>query len=192
MSVEMEDGQKRLVTVKDESGDEAVGLQLEKCPNSLSVLSPDSAILVRNVENVKIETLSSEDSVLVEPSVLNETETITPSSDLESSPVSGDLLSESTVLRSAVGLLQQPVVLPCVLTHVQGATNILSGELPDQDPRGALLREDREDLAACVVVSSFCPLATAVKPWVIQSFLTFDPMDRTLKCDHSLERDRDR
>ena len=23
-----------------------------------------------------------------------------------------------------------------------------------------------------------------VKPWVIQSFLTFDSMDRTLRCDH--------
>ena len=28
---------------------------------------------------------------------------------------------------------------------------------------------------------------TGVKPWVIQSFLTFDSMDRTLNCDHSLE-----
>ena len=31
------------------------------------------------------------------------------------------------------------------------------------------------------------PLTPRVKPWVIQSFLTFDYMDRTLKCDHSLE-----
>ena len=31
------------------------------------------------------------------------------------------------------------------------------------------------------------PLTPRVKPWVIQSFLTFDSMDRTLKCDHSLE-----
>ena len=30
-------------------------------------------------------------------------------------------------------------------------------------------------------------LTPRVKPWVIQSFLTFDSMDRTLKCDHSLE-----
>ena len=29
------------------------------------------------------------------------------------------------------------------------------------------------------------PLTPRVKPWVIQSFLTFDSMDRTLKCDHS-------
>ena len=29
------------------------------------------------------------------------------------------------------------------------------------------------------------PLTSRVKPWVIQSFLTFNPMDR--KCDHSLE-----
>ena len=29
------------------------------------------------------------------------------------------------------------------------------------------------------------PLTPRVKPWVIQSFLTFDSMDR--KCDHSLE-----
>ena len=26
-----------------------------------------------------------------------------------------------------------------------------------------------------------------MKPWVMQSFLTFDLMYRTLKCDHSLE-----
>ena len=31
------------------------------------------------------------------------------------------------------------------------------------------------------------PLTPRVKPWVIQSFLTFDFMYRTLKCDHSLE-----
>ena len=31
------------------------------------------------------------------------------------------------------------------------------------------------------------PLTPRVKAWVIQSFLTFDSMYRTLKCDHSLE-----
>ena len=31
------------------------------------------------------------------------------------------------------------------------------------------------------------PLTPRLKPWVIKSFLTFDSMDRTLKCDHSLE-----
>ena len=31
------------------------------------------------------------------------------------------------------------------------------------------------------------PLTPRVKPWVTQSFLSFDSMDRTLKCDHSLE-----
>ena len=31
------------------------------------------------------------------------------------------------------------------------------------------------------------PLTPRVKPWVIQSFLTFESMYRTLKCDHSLE-----
>ena len=31
------------------------------------------------------------------------------------------------------------------------------------------------------------PLSPRVKPRVIQSFETFDSMDRTLKCDHSLE-----
>ena len=25
-----------------------------------------------------------------------------------------------------------------------------------------------------------------MKPWVMQSFVTFDSMNRTLKCDHSL------
>ena len=33
----------------------------------------------------------------------------------------------------------------------------------------------------------FNPSTPRGKPWVIQSFLTFDPMDRTVKCDHSLE-----
>ena len=31
------------------------------------------------------------------------------------------------------------------------------------------------------------PLPPKVKPWVIQSFLTFDSMDSTPKCDHFLE-----
>ena len=31
------------------------------------------------------------------------------------------------------------------------------------------------------------PLTPRVKPCVIQTFLSFDSMDRTLKCDHSLE-----
>ena len=31
------------------------------------------------------------------------------------------------------------------------------------------------------------PLTPRVKPWVIQSFLTFDSKDRTLKCAHSFE-----
>ena len=31
------------------------------------------------------------------------------------------------------------------------------------------------------------PLTPRVKLWLMQSFLTFDSMDRTLKCDHSLE-----
>ena len=31
------------------------------------------------------------------------------------------------------------------------------------------------------------PLTARVKPWVIQSFLTFDSMTRTLMYDHSLE-----
>ena len=30
-------------------------------------------------------------------------------------------------------------------------------------------------------------LTPRVKPWMIQSFLTFDSMDTTVKCDHSLE-----
>ena len=33
----------------------------------------------------------------------------------------------------------------------------------------------------------FSPLTPKVKHWVMQSFVTFDSKDRTLKCDHSLE-----
>ena len=36
-------------------------------------------------------------------------------------------------------------------------------------------------------IFSIDPLTPRVKRWVMQSFLTFDSMDRTLKCDHSLE-----
>ena len=31
------------------------------------------------------------------------------------------------------------------------------------------------------------PLTPRLKHWVIQSFPTFDSMDKTLNCDHSLE-----
>ena len=31
------------------------------------------------------------------------------------------------------------------------------------------------------------PLTPRVKPWVMQSFLAFDSIDRLLKCDHSLK-----
>ena len=34
------------------------------------------------------------------------------------------------------------------------------------------------------IVNSLTP---RVKPWVIQSYLTFDSIDRTLKCDQLLE-----
>ena len=30
------------------------------------------------------------------------------------------------------------------------------------------------------------PLTPRVEPWVIKGFLTFDSIDRSLKCDHSL------
>ena len=33
----------------------------------------------------------------------------------------------------------------------------------------------------------FNPLTLRVKPWMIQSFITFDSMDKNLKCHHSLK-----
>ena len=36
-------------------------------------------------------------------------------------------------------------------------------------------------------VELFNPFTPRVKSWVIQSFLTYDSMNRTLKCNHSLE-----
>ena len=40
----------------------------------------------------------------------------------------------------------------------------------------------------CFTVVLFVnPLTSRVKTWVIQSFLTFDSMDRSVNCDHSLE-----
>ena len=35
--------------------------------------------------------------------------------------------------------------------------------------------------------SNINPFTPRVEPWVTETFLTFDSMDRTLKCDHSLE-----
>ena len=42
-------------------------------------------------------------------------------------------------------------------------------------------------IPALTTVWMLNPLTPRVKPWVVQSFLTFDSMYRTLKCDHSLE-----
>ena len=36
-------------------------------------------------------------------------------------------------------------------------------------------------------VNEINPLTARVKPWVIQSFLTFASIDRTLKCDYLLK-----
>ena len=41
--------------------------------------------------------------------------------------------------------------------------------------------------ASALVTTNLNPLTLRVKRRVVQSFLTFDCMDRTLKCDHSLE-----
>ena len=38
-----------------------------------------------------------------------------------------------------------------------------------------------------ITVELFNPLTHRVKPWVIQSLVTFDSMNRTLKCNHLLE-----
>ena len=37
------------------------------------------------------------------------------------------------------------------------------------------------------IITHLNPLTPRVKPWITQSFLTYDFMDTTLKCDHSLE-----
>ena len=42
-------------------------------------------------------------------------------------------------------------------------------------------------LSILLGVKGLTLLTPRVKPWVKQSFLAFDSMDRTLKCDHSLE-----
>ena len=39
----------------------------------------------------------------------------------------------------------------------------------------------------CSVFLSINPFPPRVKPWLIQSFLTFDFMDRNIKFDNSLE-----
>ena len=41
--------------------------------------------------------------------------------------------------------------------------------------------------AVVLFVFNFNPLTPRVKPWVTRSFVAFDSMDRTVKCDHLLE-----
>ena len=44
------------------------------------------------------------------------------------------------------------------------------------------------EVAVFVLLFGINPLTPRLKPWVIKSFpVTFDFVDRTLKCDHSLE-----
>ena len=47
--------------------------------------------------------------------------------------------------------------------------------------------EDEDIIVSQVQHCSRLNLLNSLTPRVIQSFLTFDSMDRTLKCDHSLE-----
>lgn len=172
MSEELENDQESSkLDIKEETQKEVhSNLQLDKCTSALTVVSTVSEMLDQGDVTSVITDLSSEDSVLHGSSVLNETEAIASSSDLESSPclsdtpVSADLLSDSTVINSTVGLLQQPVVLtssvlPCVLTHVQGTSGLLASDLQEREEgQGELLmvkREDREVLEPCVVVSLF-------------------------------------
>lgn len=146
-----------------------VNIELDKCANTLTVVSTVSEMLDQGDVTTVMTDLSAEDSVLHGSSVLNETDTIASSSNLESSPclldttVSADLLSDSTVINSTVGLLHQPVVLtssvlPCVLTHVQGTSELLASELQGREGQEELLMVKREDdgevLEPCVVVSS--------------------------------------
>ena len=173
MSDELDSGDQehsKLDKEREEQKDVRVEVQLEKCPNTLAVSTVSEMLDQGDVTSV-MTSLSAEDSVLHGQSVLNEAETIN-SSDMESSPclsdttVSADLLSDSTVISSTVGLLHQPVVLtssvlPCVLTHVQGTSELLTGELHEQEGHEELLLvkgEDREVLEPCVVVSfkNFC------------------------------------
>lgn len=151
---------------EDDHKEGPADVQLEKCPNTLSGVSTVSEMLDQGDVTSVMTSLSAEDSVLHGSSVLSETEAI-GSSDLESSPClsdtpgSTDLLSDSNVINSTVGLLHPQVVLtssvlPCVLAHVQGTPGILTGELHEQEGHEELLmvkREDREVLEPCVVVS---------------------------------------
>jgi len=173
MSEELENDQESQCTgeeiaegCRDVQKEDHVHIELDKCENTLTVVTTVSEMLDQEDVTSVMTDLSPEDSVL-HGSVLNDTDTISSSSDLERSPclsdtpVTADLLSDSTVINSTVGLLQQPVVLtssvlPCVLTHVQGTSELLSGELQGREGQEELLMvkgEDREVLEPCVVVS---------------------------------------
>lgn len=146
-----------------------VEVQLDtKSHSTLVIESNVSEMLDQGDVTSVITSLTPGDSVLHGSSVLNETEAIASSSDLENSPclsdapVSSDLLSDSNVINSTVGLLHQPVVLtssvlPCVLTHVHGTPEMLTGELHEQPGQEDLLMvkaEDRDVLEPCVVFTT--------------------------------------
>lgn len=175
MSVKFKNGDQRhsIHDRKDDEKEVLVEVQLDtKCPNTLTIESAVSAAVSEMLDQGDMTSvmtsLASEDSVLHGSSVLNETEAIASSSDLESSPclsdapVSTDLLSDSNVIHSTVGLLHQPVVLtssvlPCVLTHVQGTPEILTAGLHEQPGQEELLMvkaEGREVLEPCVVFTT--------------------------------------
>lgn len=169
MSEENDQESSKLLLKEDTQKELHGNLQLDKCTSTLAVVSTVSEMLDQGDVTSVMTDLSAEDSVLHGSSVLHETEAIASSSDLESSPclsdtpVSADLLSDSTVINPTVGLLQQPVVLtssvlPCVLTHVQGTSELLAGELRErgegQEELLMVKREDREVLEPCVVFTT--------------------------------------
>ena len=65
-----------------------------------------------------------------------------------------------------------------ILVHFEESNRFQTNKIPFIPSIPILESANRTDLN---------PLTPRVKPWLLQSFLTFGSMDRTLKCDHSLE-----
>ena len=84
------------------------------------------------------------------------------------------------------------IYLKCSIVMSSKAHSVLDHEVPVFTCDKGALTSTEWDITTQQVLES-CPgiynnpLTSRVKPWVIQSFLTFDSMDRTLKCDHSLK-----
>ena len=164
MSVKFKNGDQRLSNhdTKDDEKELLVKVQLDtKCTNTLTIEAAVSEVLDQGDMTSVMTSLTTEDSVLHGSSAIASSSDLEGSPCLSDAPVSTDLLSDSSVICSTVGLPAQPVVLTSsvvkyVLTYVRGTPEMPTSGLHEEPGQEELLMvkaEDKEVLEPCVVVS---------------------------------------